>query len=112
MWLLGLEFRTHSLWSAPLTLAQRFLVIIISKYTVASSDTPEEGIRSPYGWLWDTMWLLGFELRTFRRAICALNHWAISPALAAELLMSVETENNVGWWHWVRIYRLNLSYEI
>jgi hypothetical protein len=28
-----------------------------------SSDTPEEGMRSHYGWLW----LLGFELRTFRR---------------------------------------------
>jgi hypothetical protein len=45
-----------------------------------SSDTPEEGIRSHYGWLWATMWLPGFELRTFRRAVSALNHWAISPA--------------------------------
>jgi hypothetical protein len=26
------------------------------------------------------MWLLGFELRTFGRAVGALNHWAISPA--------------------------------
>ena len=26
------------------------------------------------------MRLLGFELRTFRRAVSALNHWAISPA--------------------------------
>jgi hypothetical protein len=26
------------------------------------------------------MWLLGIELRTFRRAVSALNHWAISPA--------------------------------
>jgi hypothetical protein len=30
--------------------------------------------------LWATMWLLGFELRTFRRAVSVLNHWAISPA--------------------------------
>jgi hypothetical protein len=30
--------------------------------------------------LWATMWLLGIELRTFRRAVGALNHWAISPA--------------------------------
>jgi hypothetical protein len=30
--------------------------------------------------LWVTMWLLGFELRTFRRAVSALNLWAISPA--------------------------------
>ena len=34
-----------------------------------SSDTPEEGIRFCYGWLWATMWLLGFELRTFGRAV-------------------------------------------
>jgi hypothetical protein len=27
------------------------------------------------------MWLLGFELGTFGRAVGALNHWAISPAL-------------------------------
>jgi hypothetical protein len=39
-----------------------------------SSDTPEEGVRSHYRWLWVTMWLLGFELRTFRRAVSALNH--------------------------------------
>ena len=46
-----------------------------------SSDTPEEGIRSHYRWLWTTTWLLGFELRTFRRAVSALNRWVISPAL-------------------------------
>jgi len=45
-----------------------------------SSDTPEEGIRSRYGWLWATMWLLGIELRTFGGAVSALNCWAISPA--------------------------------
>jgi len=45
-----------------------------------SSDTPEEGIRPHYGWLWATMWLLGIELRTSGRAASALNHWAISPA--------------------------------
>jgi len=45
-----------------------------------SSDTPEEGIRSHYRWLWSTMWLLGFELRSSGGAVSALNHWAISPA--------------------------------
>jgi hypothetical protein len=45
-----------------------------------SSDTLEEGVKSHYGWLWATMWLLGFELRTFGRAASALNHRAISPA--------------------------------
>ena len=44
-------------------------------------DTPEESIRSHCRWLWANMWLLGIELRTSRRAVCALNHWAISPAL-------------------------------
>jgi hypothetical protein len=50
------------------------------EYTVLSSDTPEEGIRSHYRWLWATMWLLGIELRTFGRAVSVLNRWAISPA--------------------------------
>jgi hypothetical protein len=48
------------------------LFIIICKYTVAIFRAPEEGIRSHYGWLLATMWLLGFELRTFRRAVSAL----------------------------------------
>ena len=46
------------------------------------SDTPEEGVRSHYGWLWAIMWLLGFELRIFRGAVGALTSWAISPALS------------------------------
>jgi hypothetical protein len=44
-------------------------------------QTPEEGIRSHYRWLWATMWLLGFELRILRRVVSALNRWAIPPAL-------------------------------
>jgi hypothetical protein len=38
-----------------------------------SSDTPEEDIGSHYRWLWATTWLLGIELRTFRRAASVLN---------------------------------------
>jgi hypothetical protein len=45
-----------------------------------SSDTPEEGIRPHYRWLWTTMWLQGIELRTSGRAVSVLNCWAISPA--------------------------------
>ena len=52
-----------------------------------SSDTPEEGIRSHYRWLWTTMWLLGFELRISGRAVSALKCWAISPAPCYRLLM-------------------------
>ena len=44
------------------------------------SDTPEEGIRTCYRWLWATMLLLGIELRTSWRAVSALTLWAISPA--------------------------------
>jgi hypothetical protein len=44
-------------------------IFIVYKYTELSSDTPEEGVRSHYGWLWATMWLLGFELQTFGRAV-------------------------------------------
>ena len=32
------------------------------------------------------MWLLGFELRTFGRAVSALNPWAISPVLKMMIL--------------------------
>jgi hypothetical protein len=45
-----------------------------------SSNTPEEGIRSHYRWLWGTVWWLQIELRTSERAVSALNRWAISPA--------------------------------
>jgi hypothetical protein len=45
-----------SLWSGLLaqnylTGRPHFVFIIISKNTVVSSDTPEEGVRSHYGWL-------------------------------------------------------------
>ena len=49
-----------------------------------SSDTPEEGIRPHYGWLWATLWSLGIKLKTSGRSVSALNHWAISPALPSE----------------------------
>jgi hypothetical protein len=54
-----------------------------------SSDTPEEGIGFHYRWLWATMWLLGFELRNFRRAVSALNRWAISPAQSCDSLNAI-----------------------
>jgi hypothetical protein len=58
-----------------------FIFFIYMNTLELSSDTPEEGIRSHYRWLWATMWLLGFELRTFGRAVSALTRWAISLAL-------------------------------
>jgi hypothetical protein len=52
----------------------------LCKYTVAVFRHTRRGHRSHYRWLWATMWLLGIELRTFGRAVSALNHWAIAPA--------------------------------
>jgi hypothetical protein len=52
-------------------------IIYVSTQSL-SSNTQEESIRSHYRWLWATMWLLGFELRTSGRAVSVLNHWAIS----------------------------------
>jgi len=43
-------------------------------------------VGSHYRWLWATMWLLGFELRTSGRAVSALNLWAISPTCLSSFL--------------------------
>jgi hypothetical protein len=45
---------------------KKIYLFIICKYTVAVF---RHSRRSRYGWLWATMWLLGFELRTFGRAV-------------------------------------------
>jgi hypothetical protein len=57
-------------------LSLKIYLFIMSTLSL-SSDTPEEGIRSHYRWLWATMWFLGIELRTSGRATGALS---ISPA--------------------------------
>ena len=59
-----------------------------------SLDTPEEGVRFHYRWLWAMMWLLGFELRTFWKAVSALICWAISPA---GKFYEVEKSGISGW---------------
>ena len=64
----------------------RFIYLLYVSTLYLSSDTPEEGIRSCYTWLWATMWLLGFELQTFGEQSGALTHWAISPARMHALL--------------------------
>jgi hypothetical protein len=89
MWLLGFELRTSgrevsalnhcTISPAPKDL---FIYFMYVSTLPLSSVTPEEGIRSHYRWLWATMWLLGFELRTSGRAVSALNCWATSPALS------------------------------
>jgi hypothetical protein len=35
-------------------------IYLLLHISTLSSDTPEEGVRSHYGCLWTTMWLLGF----------------------------------------------------
>jgi hypothetical protein len=70
MWLLGIEFRTSVHTGRPHWLWPKDLFFIRISSLQLSSDTPEEGVRSHYRWLW----LLGFELRTFGRAVhSALN---------------------------------------
>jgi hypothetical protein len=59
---------------------QLFIYLLINYvYNVLPAQT-EEGTRSHYRWLWTTLWLLGFELRTSGRAASALKLWAITPA--------------------------------
>ena len=67
VWLLGIELRTSACSSPKI-----YLLLYVSTLYL-SSDTSKEVIRSHYGWLWVTIWLLGFELRTFRRAGSPLN---------------------------------------
>jgi hypothetical protein len=73
----------------PLNIFLKHLFIIWVHCSCLSSDTPEEGVRSHYRWLWATTWLLGFELRTSVRAVGALNHWAISPAPPLNILITL-----------------------
>jgi hypothetical protein len=62
-------------------------LFIICKHTVAVFRHSRRGHQIfCYGWLWVTMWLLGFELRTFGGAVGTLNCWAISPALFVYIL--------------------------
>ena len=46
----------------------------------SSLQTHQKRASDLIRWLWATMWLLGFKLRSSERALGALNHWTISPA--------------------------------
>jgi hypothetical protein len=90
----GILVRDLLLWADTMTKATLFFFLIYLFYInvstlLLSSDTPEEGIRSHYRWLWATMWLLEIELRNSGRAVSALNHWAISPAPSQVLGLKV-----------------------
>ena len=82
-------------WFYPYSCSFLFIVFIYLFMYVSilslSTDTPEMGIGSHYRWLWATMWLLGFELRTSGRSVSALNHWAISPALGQSFTANTTT---------------------
>jgi hypothetical protein len=47
----------------------KIYLFILCKYTVAVFRHSRRGSQISYGWLWATMWLLGFELLTFGRAV-------------------------------------------
>ena len=78
------------------------LFIIICKYTVAVFRHTRRGsqclLRLVVGWLWATMWLLGFELRTSVSAGSFLNHWAISPAQKGYFFKQILLTNNSFMW--------------
>jgi hypothetical protein len=77
-WIFRISARSGQLHSlSPCLLWPKDLLLYID--TVADFRPSEEGDRSHYRWLWATTWLLGFELRTFRRAVSALTHWASLP---------------------------------
>ena len=67
-------------WLKLLVFFLRFIYFLYVSTLYLSSDTLEEGIRSHYRCLWDTMWLLGIELRTSGKGVSAFNHWVISQA--------------------------------
>jgi hypothetical protein len=64
--------------SGQLRLLQPKYLFIISKYGVAGFRHTRRGRQISLQWA--TMWLLGFELRTFGRAVSVLTRWVISPA--------------------------------
>ena len=75
------------------------LFTFICEYTIAFFRHSEERVQSYYRWLWTTMWLLSFELRTSRTAFSVLNYWAIAPPYYMGFLydvfyLSVENWNN------------------
>jgi hypothetical protein len=98
------------LWKALQTLKAHLCIFfkiylfIICKYTVAVFRYSWRGSQLSL-WLWVTMWLLGFELRTLGRAVGALYHWAISPAhscvLAPHEAATVVRELAWSWWPWI-----------
>jgi hypothetical protein len=80
-----IKINKHKFHKAKITFLLSFfffkdLFILIWKHTVVVSRNTRKRLIFHYRWLWATMWFLGFELRTFGRAVSALTHWAISPA--------------------------------
>jgi hypothetical protein len=65
----NIKFRTFLFFHIYLFIYLFIYLMYVSTLSL-SSDTPEEDIR----WLGATMWLLGIELMTSRRAVIALNH--------------------------------------
>ena len=67
----------NSACSVPACQSPKICLLLYVKYTIADFRSTRRGRQI----LWATMRLLEFELRTFRRAVSALNHCAISSAL-------------------------------
>ena len=91
-----------SSWLGPYTIFKDLFIVICKHYSCLQTDQrTEKGVRSHYGWLWANMWLLGFELGTFGKAVSALNRWAISLAplrllLTPRIYPGVELQDSVA----------------
>jgi hypothetical protein len=79
-------------------------------YICEYTDILEETIGFHYRWLWATMWFLGIELRTFRRAVNLLNHWAISSANLFELEVTLSPHYTSSFKHNARYNQLGNAY--
>ena len=67
----------------------KMYLFIRYKYTVAVFRHTRRGCQIPLQMVVSHHVIAGFELRTFRRAVTALNRWAISPTQETEILVVI-----------------------
>jgi hypothetical protein len=77
-------FFFFSFFILPSRFSLRFIYLLYVSTLKLFSDTLEEGIRSHYGWLWATMWLLGFELRPLEEQSVSIDNGQFSSKEAGQ----------------------------
>ena len=87
-------------------------IYYMCKHTVAVFRHTRRGCQISLQMAVSHMWLLGFELRTFGRAVSAPNRWAISPARDKFPMsiprLALRSLTSPGW-PWPELLRLSLS---